>query len=1430
MSGDLLERQAGMLSRWQAQDIYRSILEDRRDAQPFIIHDGPPYASGQIHVGIGMNKIIKDIIAKYYSMNDRRVPLIPGWDCHGLPIELEALRELGGRAEEIPVTELRNHCAEFALRYVREQKRQFQLLGIFADWERPYLTMNPSYEAGVLTVLLDMVEKGYVYRDLRPIAWCSNCHTSLAEAEIEYRAVPERSVWIRFEGGPKLAERLGQMESLPCSLLVWTTSPWSVPGSIAIAAQPDLTYAAFEHADRDGVRSTTVMLEDVAAETFKILGITEYEKVCTLAGRELEGYEARHPLTGKMLPIILAAFIRGDSGSGFIHIVPEHGLDDFQVARQYGLKGLTVVDAGGRFTSAAGEFSGLELGEGERAILHALSRQGALAALGEYDYPHCWRCAGPLITQSTPQWFVSMDHREETGEMTLREKALLEVQVVNWLPLESRQRISGMIEGRPDWCISRQRTWGVPMPVFVCRACDESILSPDIIRHVRDLVGTYGSAQWFEREAAELLPPSFRCRKCGSTQLDKEEHILDVWFESGTSWQSVLIADHRLGFPADLYVEGSDQHRGWFQLSLLPALVSRGRAPYNSVLTHGFVLNDRRERMARARGDLVTLQDALEKVPADIIRLFFASVDVTTDIPLTAGAFQAVEPLYRTIRNTFRYLLGNLHDFAFREDAVHLDDLQSLDLWALGRLHELISEVSDHYSSYRFNAAVRHVHDFCNDFLSRLYFDVLKDRLYCEAPTSPARRSAQTVLHSILVGLVKLLAPVLPYTCDEVWMLTPGQADCSSVHLSRWPKPDDQLLSKKSSHQAVETYELFIKVRQAVNAELEGLRANKEIGSSTEAIVRLHVGERAERLLATATLDDLKNFLLVSEVSVVSTKEGLVAAAEIPDLYVGVATSPHPECLRCRRHDSTCGSDAEHPALCARCALVLRQKNRVQLRGTAADVSPFAEMRPAALAAFLKARDIRKVAVLNEDGKCYAYALHSPSQQVLPLAELQPLADYVNASPDFRDHAALLLGLGEHTDVLFGIGIHHLNYGTPLGGTREFAYPRVRDMLDNMLRLSWGMSVKNAIAELPHGGGKSIIDTCGWDLKVQREFRREIYRDFGQFTATLFGRYICAEDMNNTTADTREMLSTCRHVMCLSQGVSGSGNPSRFTALAAWAAAKAGWKFLTGTPSFEGLTIALQGAGNVARNLVPILIEADPGIRKILIADRDIEQIQTIRNILLKRGKESLLEVLSSKDPADQSAATLSYIERDDEAGKEYVLYTPCDILIPVAVGNVINPQNVPLLKCRLILPVANNIYSDNDAVAAAMLERGIVDVVENNVNWGGALAAASELYGYDEDNVAAACIAAYDKTLALLEKAKQQSRPPWLIIKEAASTRIFHENHPVVREARQYKFIGDISRGFNDWIKQRWLRNVVDVEPDKFSSYAVRKSEEVIY
>lgn len=1432
MEARLLERlQPEILQRWKAMDIYRLILEDRRDREPFILHDGPPYASGEIHIGIGMNKIIKDVIAKYYSMNDRRVPIVPGWDCHGLPIEIAALKELGDQGEDLPVSEIRGHCARFALRYVREQKEQFQLLGIFADWDRPYLTMNPSYEAGVLTVLLDMVEKGYVYRDLFPIPWCVRCQTSLAEAEIEYKLTPASSLWIHFEGGLELARCFGAQETLPCSLLVWTTSTWSLCGAVAIAVHPDLVYAAFEHDDKVG-RRTTIVLEKLASQSFEALGVTDYVKVGSLSGSEIQSAVLHHPLTAEVMPVILGEFIRADSGSGLVQIVPAHGIDDTKIARSNNLKGASVIDAHGRFTASAGDYAGLDLSAGQLAILSQLSQIGALAALLDFEYPHCWRCDNPLITQAIPQWFVRLDHREEETGMTLRQKALLETQVINWMPPESQRRITSMIEDRPDWCISRQRTWGVPIPAFSCVPCRESFLVPEVIRHVRDLIGTHGSAIWFARTAAELLPPSFACPKCGGKEFQKDEHILDVWFESGTSWQSVLVADHRLRFPADLYVEGSDQHRGWFQLSLLPSLVSRGKAPFTSVLTHGFVLNEGRERMARARGDFVTLRNVLEEIPVDLIRLYFASFDTSRDIPLSISSFQAVEPQYRRIRETFRFLLGNLHDFVFHEDSVHMDDLEPLDLWALSRLHKLISKVSEDYSGYRFHAAVKKIHDFCNDYLSRLYFDILKDRLYCDAPTLQSRRSAQTVLHSILMAFVKLLAPVLPYTCEEVWALTPGHADCASVHLSRWPKADEELLGRKTTNETEKTYLRFLNLRQAINPSLEKLREAKTIGSNSAAIVRLYARDGIEDLLGVAALDDLRAFLLVSEIVLAESESNLAEVRELPGVFFAVVVSPHRECPRCRRLDATCGSDHEHPKLCARCAEVLRTKDEVHLAAEVV-VDPSPEMRPADLARYLKQRDIRKLAILNEGGTCRAYALHSPSQQVIEMAELKHLADYVNTSPDLRDHAALLLGLGEHTDVLFGIGIHQLKYGTPLGGTRESSYSRVGGILDEMLRLSWGMSVKNAVADLPHGGGKSIIDTCGWDLKVHREFRREVYRDFGQFTASLFGRYICAEDVGNTTADTREMLSACRHVMCLSQGVGGSGNPSRFTALAAWAAAKAGWKFLTGTSSFEGLTIALQGAGNVARNLIPILIKADPTIHKILIADRDPEQIRVIRKILLKQDKETLLHVRSSKDPADTDPDSLAYVERDREeveAGKEYILYVPCDILIPVAKkGNVINPQNVPLLNCRLILPIANNVYSDNDAVATAMMERSIVDVVENNVNWGGALAAASELYGYDEDNVATACIDAYNKTLTLLEKAKQENLAPWFILKEMASKRIFQESHPVVGQARRYKFIGDINQGFNDWIKERWLRNIVDVEPDEFSGYAVEKSRSLI-
>jgi isoleucyl-tRNA synthetase len=1429
MRAELLIRQGTILRQWQSQDIYRTILEERRDSRPFIIHDGPPYASGRVHVGIGMNKILKDVIAKYHSMNDRRVPFVPGWDCHGLPVELEILKNLGANASSLGALEIRRLCEMHAQRYVQEQERQFQLLGVFADWDRPYLTMSPSYEAGVMTVLLDLVEKGYVYNGVRPVAWCRVCRTTLAEAEIEYltRSVP--SVWVHFKVNPASTERPGPEPGSGWSFLTWTTSLWSLPGCAALAVHPAYRYAAYAYRDPDGRERVALVCEDLAAPALSAVGASKYEKVAEFEGGSLTEHEVVHPLSGRSIPVVSAELVTKDSGSGVALIAPGHGLDDFAVGLEHRLEIMSPLDEEGRFTAEAGAFRGLGLEEGQEAISASLSQSGSLAAVRreEHDSAHCWRCASPLIVRATRQWFIGLDRKGAAQEQTLREKALVEIQLVQWVPQATRQRIRGMLEARPDWCISRQRVWGVPLPSFVCRRCGESILEPASVRRTRDLIGHHGSRVWFESDEKELLPAGFRCPTCGGEEFDKEGHIVDVWFESGSSWQSVLIADHRLSFPADLYVEGSDQHRGWFQLSLLPALAVRNQSPFRAVLTHGFVLDEKKVRMSRARGQFMTLQEALDKYPADILRLFFILADVSSDISLGPDSFGSVSGFYRTIRNTFRYLLGNLHDFRSQEDSVHLEDLDLLDLWALCRLHRVLAEVNDGYATYELHRAVQHLLKFCNDFLSRLYFRALKDKLYYEPRSSPTRRSAQTVMHSILVALVKLLAPVLPYTCEEVWALTPGRSGCPSVHLSRWPKADEQLLRKTRSLEAEKTFSGWAGLLRAVNRSLERMRRGRQLRSSQDARVRIHLPGGPKEFLGEGTLAELRDFLQVAEVEAADTAEGMKPVGAAGGAFYDVALSEHPVCARCRRRDRTRGSDVAHAEVCARCAEALRPRPPAALSASSVGGPVSPQMRPAELAKFLRAVDVRKVALLNEGGRYRAYALHSPSQEVRPQDGLQILADYVANSGDVRDHAAVLLGLGEHTDVLFGIGLHHLNYGTPLGGTRESAYESVREMLDNLLRLSWGMSVKNAAAELPHGGGKSIIDTCGRDLNVHREFRREIYRDFGQFNSTLFGRYICAEDMGNTTADTREMLYACRHVMCLSQGVSGSGNPSRFTALAAWAAAKAGWKVISGTPSFEGLTLALQGAGNVGRNLVAILAESDPGIKKLLVADRDVEQIEGIRHILIKKGLLGVLEVVSSKDPA--APQSLSYVEREDERGKPYVLYAPCDILIPAAVGNVINDENVGMLGCRLILPVANNVYSDNDRVAAAIHGRGIVDVVENNINWGGALAAASELFGYDEDNVIAACLEAYRKTLDILGEARGRGCPPWAVLKDRTLARIFEGQHPVIERARGYKFIGNINEGFADWIKQKWLRNIVDVDPDMFAPYALGKAEGVI-
>ena len=850
MKANLPAREPEIEALWEDKDLYGEIRRARAGAPKFILHDGPPYANAPIHLGQALNKTLKDITVKFQTMTGHDAPYVPGWDCHGLPIELRVLTTTGLKRHEIDPVELRKRCREFALRYVDLQREQFKRLGVCGDWENPYLTLAPEYEARQIRVFGEMMKKGYLYRGLKPVYWCPDCETALAEAEVEYADTTSPSIFVSFP----VVDTKGKVPP-DIEFLAWTTTPWTLPANVAVSLHPEEFYRAVR--TQRGVFLAAEKRLKAVLESLNLKGevLTERWK-----GADLEGVVLGHPLFDDRTSLaIVGRHVSMDEGTGLVHTAPGHGEEDFEAAKPYGLPVVMPIDERGFFTTEAGKFAGLRYDEAEEPILTELESRGRLWGRGRivHSYPHCWRCKGEIIYRATTQWFASISG--------IKEQMLREIGRVCWIPEATRERISGTVRERPDWCISRQRVWGVPLPVFYCEECGEPLISEESINRVAELFEREGSDAWFSRSAGEILPPEASCKSCGSRKFRKETDTMDVWFDSGSSHYAVLDSREELAWPADLYLEGSDQHRGWFQSSLITGMAIRGSAPYRAVLTHGFVVDGEGRKMSKSLGNVIDPEEVMKKYGADILRLWAASSDFTGDVRVSELIIDQMAEVYRKIRNTIRFILGNLRDF---DPALHLSSevrYREIDRWALGELNELIRRVSRHYQTYQYHLLYHEIHNFCVITMSSLYLDVIKDRLYCEKPDHPERRAAQAALWKIGRALLGLVAPVLVHTADEAWQYFPrAEGDPWSVHLSRWPEPDEAF----DDPALMEKWERLLKVRSVITKALEMARERKLAGASLETEVVLQALDKDVWHLLRDSIEILPELFIVSAVSV----------------------------------------------------------------------------------------------------------------------------------------------------------------------------------------------------------------------------------------------------------------------------------------------------------------------------------------------------------------------------------------------------------------------------------------------------------------------------------------------------------------------------------------------------------------------------------
>lgn len=918
MKASLQTTEPAAIARWTEMDLYQQIRERRRGAPKFVLHDGPPYANGKIHLGTALNKILKDLVVKSRTMAGFDAPYIPGYDCHGLPIELKVDRELGEKKRNMTTAEVRRACRNYASRFIDLMTGEFQRLGVFGDWAHPYLTMAFPYQADIAASLGHFVKRGLVYKGKKPVHWCTHCRTALAEAEVEYEEHTSPSIYVEFRLATKdldaLTERVPALKGKQVAVVIWTTTPWTIPSNLAIVFHPEFDYAAYNVNGRVVIVAEQ-LADRVAAATGRALG----EPLARMKGTVFEYLHFLHPIYKRDSVGVLANYVTLDVGTGVVHSAPGHGSDDFLTGRQYGLEILAPVGPDGHFLDTVEHFAGQHVFEANSKVIEVLQARGWLwhSEAFEHQYPHCWRCHNPVIFLATSQWFVRMDGEpaitcEDGVRRTLRDAALHAIDSqVQWIPAWGRDRIRNMVSNRPDWCISRQRSWGVPIPAVDCAACNEALLTPELIQRAVSVFETYGADAWYERPIEEFLPEGLDCPACGGTVFEREHNILDVWFDSGSSHEAVLPRYDDLTWPSDMYLEGSDQHRGWFQSSLMVALASRERPPFREVLTHGFLIDLEGRKMSKSRGDAITPQDVIKESGAEVLRLWVAMSDYSDELRFSREILSHVVDAYRKLRNTCRILVANLYDFDPATDLIPVDQLDAMDRYALSRFADRTRTVIRAYEKYDFQTVFHSLNKLATIDLSAFYIDVAKDRLYTFAAHSHERRSAQSTMYRICDGLVRLVAPILPVTADELWQHLPGSRS-ASVHLEEFPRVDGF-----SNLTITAEWDQLITVRALVNATLEEKRKTKIIGNSLTAHVILSATGPVGALLKRHA-KELPMLFIVSEVTLKVTAPDGDDAIEIT-----VERASGTKCERCWRRVPNLSTEPEWKGLCERCVEAL---------------------------------------------------------------------------------------------------------------------------------------------------------------------------------------------------------------------------------------------------------------------------------------------------------------------------------------------------------------------------------------------------------------------------------------------------------------------------------------------------------------------------